>query len=149
MRRLGFHQALRHPRDCDQRCHVAYRSDMKLHEQPHARMYLVGRYAPGVVEVGDQRLTRPAILAPALLHTVWIDAAAALTPEALAPLWPQQPRIVLLGGSGFSSEQLKLLRRALAARDAGLETMDLGAACRTYNVLAQEDRAVAALLFPA
>jgi uncharacterized protein len=26
--------------------------------------------------------------------------------------------------------------------------MDLGAACRTYNVLAQEDRSVAALLFP-
>jgi len=26
--------------------------------------------------------------------------------------------------------------------------MDLGAACRTYNVLAQEDRAVVALLFP-
>lgn len=122
---------------------------MKLHEQQHARIHLVSRYGPGLLEIGSQRITRPAILAPTLLHTAWIDDPATLTPEALAPLWPQEPRIVLLGGTGFTSEQLKLLRRALAARQAGLETMDLGAACRTYNVLAQEERAVAALLFPA
>jgi len=121
---------------------------MKLHEQLPARIHLISRYSAGLVEISGQQLTRPLIVAPALLHTAWIDAAAALTPEALAPLWPQDPRIVLLGGTGFAAEPLKLLRRALAARQAGLEIMDLGAACRTYNVLAQEERAVAALLFP-
>ncbi len=35
------------------------------------------------------------------------------------------------------------------ARKVGLEVMDLGAACRTYNILVQEDRRVAAVLFPA
>jgi uncharacterized protein len=42
----------------------------------------------------------------------------------------------------------RALRPALAARQLALEAMELGAACRTYNVLAQEDRSVAALLFP-
>lgn len=121
---------------------------MKLHEQLPARIHLVSRYSAGLVEIGGQPLSRPFIVAPALLHTAWIGTAAELTPESLAPLWPQEPRIVLLGGTGFPADQLKLLRRALAARQAGLETMDLGAACRTYNVLAQEERAVAALLFP-
>jgi uncharacterized protein len=47
-----------------------------------------------------------------------------------------------------SAASLRALRAPLAARDVALEVMDLGAACRTYNVLAQEDRPVAALLFP-
>ena len=34
----------------------------------------------------------------------------------------------------------------LAARRIGLETMDTAAACRTYNILAQEGRTVAAAL---
>ena len=68
--------------------------------------------------------------------------------ESLAPVWPLEPRIVLLGGSGFLPDGIKALRSALAARQAALEVMDLGAACRTYNVLAQEDRPVVALLFP-
>lgn len=122
---------------------------MKLHEQLPARIHLISRYGAGHVEIGGQKLAAPLIVAPALLHASWIHSAAQLTPESLAPLWPQEPRIVLLGGSGLPAEQLKALRRALATRQAGLEVMDLGAACRTYNVLAQEERAVAALLFPA
>jgi uncharacterized protein len=45
-------------------------------------------------------------------------------------------------------DALRHVGRQLAAKQISLEAMDLGAACRTYNVLAQEDRAVAALLFP-
>jgi uncharacterized protein len=40
------------------------------------------------------------------------------------------------------------LRRMLEARGVALEVMNLGAACRTYNVLAQERREVVAGLFP-
>lgn len=122
---------------------------MKLHEQPPAGIHLISRYGAGMVEIGGRHLTAPHIVAPTLLHDAWITTAADLTAQSLAPLWRVEPRIVLLGGSGFDAGSLKLLRRALAARQAGLEVMDLGAACRTYNVLAQEGRAVAALLFPA
>ena len=38
------------------------------------------------------------------------------------------------------------VRAAFAAADMGLEFMDTGAACRTYNVLLAEDRPVAAAL---
>jgi uncharacterized protein len=121
---------------------------MKLHEHVQPRINLVGRYGAGGVEVNGRLLTRPAILTPAFLHAEWIENAAGLTPDSLAPIWPQEPRVLLLGGAGFAPEQLKALRRMLAAREVALEVMDLGAACRTYNVLAQEERPVAALLFP-
>ena len=87
------------------------------------------------------------VVAPGVLHTDWIDSAAALTMESLSILWPLQPRILLVG-SGMRPGGLRDLRQLLAAREISLDAMDLGAACRTYNVLAQEDRAVAALLFP-
>jgi uncharacterized protein len=121
---------------------------MKLHENIQPRMNLVGRYGPDGIEVNGQKLTGPVIIAPGFLHSQWIADAAGLDADALAPVWPLEPRILLLGGTGFSSAQLLALRRLVAAREVALEAMDLGAACRTYNVLAQEDRAVAALLFP-
>lgn len=121
---------------------------MKLHEHNQARMNLVGRYGPGGIEVNGRQYMRPVILAPGFLHAEWILSSGELDAAALAPVWPQEPRILLLGGAGFASAQLRALRQGLAARQVALEAMDLGAACRTYNVLAQEERAVAALLFP-
>lgn len=121
---------------------------MKLHEHIQRRMNLIGQYGPAGFTVNGEPLAGPIMLAPGFLHTPWIDTAGALDVPALAPMWPLQPRIVLLGGSGFSAGQLRDLRRAAAAREAALEVMDLGAACRTYNVLAQEERPVVALLFP-
>lgn len=121
---------------------------MKLHEHNQLRMNLVGRYGPAGIEVNGRQYTRPVILAPGFVHSVWVATPGELDPAALAPLWPQEPRILLLGGDGFLAAQLKALRQSLVPRQVALEAMDLGAACRTYNVLAQEERAVAALLFP-
>jgi uncharacterized protein len=39
------------------------------------------------------------------------------------------------------------VRAAFLERGVGLEVMQLGAACRTFNVLLQEERRVAAALF--
>lgn len=122
---------------------------MKLHEHIQQRMNLIGRYGAGQIQVNGQSHQRPLIVAPGFLHADWVTDASGLTLDALAPVWPLEPRILLLGGTGFSLQQLRQLRQALAARQIALEAMDLGAACRTYNVLAQEERAVAALLFPA
>jgi uncharacterized protein len=122
---------------------------VKLHEHIRQRTNLIGRYGDGGIEVNGRSLRQPAIVAPGLLHSDWIATAEDLSLESLAPVWPLEPRILLLGGEGFTPPQLKQLRQGLAARQIALEAMDLGAACRTYNVLAQEERAVAALLFPA
>jgi uncharacterized protein len=121
---------------------------MKLHEHIPQRMNLIGRYDAGGVQVNGRAFQRPLIVAPGFLHTEWIADAPSLAIEALAPVWTLEPRLLLLGGGSFSQPQLKALRQGLAARQVALEAMDLGAACRTYNVLAQEERAVAALLFP-
>ncbi len=59
-----------------------------------------------------------------------------------------QPDIVLLGTGPKQFFPSRAIREAFAARRVGLEVMDLGAACRTYNILVQEERRVAAALLP-
>jgi len=120
---------------------------MKLHEQHQPQLNLIRRYGNGAIVVEDREIFAPCVVAPGILHTHWIDTPAALTLDSLSLLWPLEPRILLLG-SDMRPPGLREIRLQLAARDISLESMDLGAACRTYNVLATEDRPVAALLFP-
>jgi uncharacterized protein len=119
---------------------------MKLHEQHQPQLNLIRRYARGIIVVEDREILAPCMVAPGFLHTAWIDSPVSLTLDSLSVLWPLEPRILLLGSDVPAGA--RELRQQLAARDISLESMDLGAACRTYNVLAAEDRPVAALLFP-
>src|SRR5688572_11093660 len=121
---------------------------MKLHEHRQSRMNLITRYGAGEILISGERLTAPCIVAPGFLHRGWIGELGALTLESMEPVWAVEPRIILLGASQDVAVAARALRPALAARQVALEAMDLGAACRTYNVLAQEDRSIAALLFP-
>jgi uncharacterized protein len=123
---------------------------MKLHEHTQARMNLVSRYGTGEILINGESLTAPCIVAPGFLHSSWISDLAGLTLASIGPVWTvqPQPRILLLGALQDATAAARALRRTLAARQVALESMELGAACRTYNVLAQEDRSVAALLFP-
>lgn len=71
-----------------------------------------------------------------------------LTPDGLKAVTEAEdrPEILLVGcGSAFVLPP-ESLRLALKAQGIVLEWMDTAAACRTYNVLAIEERAVAAAL---
>jgi len=74
-----------------------------------------------------------------------------VTPDALRPVVERGGTEILLLGCGIRMRPVPAdLRLALKAAGIGLEPMDTGAACRTYNVLLAEDRRVAAaLLLPA
>ena len=57
-----------------------------------------------------------------------------------------KPELVVFGSGARLRFAPPALYRALIEARIGLETMDIGAACRTYNVLASEGRAVLAAL---
>jgi uncharacterized protein len=63
--------------------------------------------------------------------------------EALLGL---KPELVLFGSGATLRFAHPKLWRALVGARVGVETMDLAAACRTYNVLASEGRNVLAAL---
>ncbi len=122
---------------------------MKLNEDANPGINLIRAYSAEGVSVGAQRLTRPCLIAPQAVIADWAVADLdGLDAESLERLWPLAPQVVLLGTGARQRFPPAAIREAFARRRIALEPMDLGAACRTYNVLAQEDRQVVAALFP-
>lgn len=71
-----------------------------------------------------------------------------LTADAFAPVFAQAREIdfLLLGTGEQRLNPPDDITQAFIAAGIGLEIMDTGAACRTFNVLLQESRAVSAAL---
>ncbi len=75
----------------------------------------------------------------------------ALTPAHFEAVLAMNPEVVIFGSGPRIKFVSPALYRSLIERRIGVETMDSGAACRTYTVLANEGRRVVAaiLLAPA
>lgn len=71
---------------------------------------------------------------------------AELLPEHFDALLGLAPELVIFGSGPKLQFVAPALLRSLIERRIGVETMDTGAACRTYNVLASEGRSVVAAL---
>ena len=122
---------------------------MRLVLDTDPQVLTVRGYAPGEIDVAGQKIRAPCILSRTRLITDWaVPSAAALDLAALEPLLALRPNVVLIGADTAEAGTSTVLRRALEQRGIAFEVMNLGAACRTYNVLAQERREVVAGLFP-
>ena len=122
---------------------------MKLTLEASTRINLIRAYSAAEVRVGEVRLHSSCIITADTVIADWEPRSLEeLSAAHLERLFALQPEVVLLGTGRTQRFPLPAIRAAFAERRVGLEAMDLGAACRTFNVLVQEDRrVVAALLF--
>lgn len=116
----------------------------------HPTANLVTYVGPDGIRVGEQYLTRSVIFSAAELVSPWhVHDVQALDETALAPALALGPEILILGTGQRILFPDTSLFASLARRGIGLEVMNTAAACRTYNVLVNEDRpVVAALILP-
>src|SRR5947208_675947 len=122
---------------------------MDLTPMATAGRQIIQRYAASGFRVSGVIYHGPVLVFPDL--TVAWEAASIpdVTWEMLAPVIEHGGVEILLLGLGRSTSAVPAaLRTALRSAGIALEAMDTGAACRTYNVLAAEDRRVAAALIP-
>ena len=110
---------------------------------------LIRRYGADFIQIGEQEIRASCIVSAATL-TPWPPRSVdEVTVESLAPLFALQPEVVVLSTGSTQKFPRAALRAEFAARRIGLEVMEVGAACRTYNVLVSEERKVlAAVLLP-
>ena len=121
---------------------------MKLTRDARSDVNLIRGYGSGAVQIGERVVSTHCIVAADTLITSFDAASAAELGSAhLERIFALEPELVLLGTGATQSFPSAAVRQAFAQRGIGLEAMDLGAACRTYNVLVQEERRVAAALF--
>ena len=107
----------------------------------------ISGYGPGWVGVNGEKINRSVIISSKGERIEWPSSRFEdLGPDHFAQLAQLDAEVVIFG----SGSRIRFPRAAwlqpLMARRIGIETMDTAAACRTYNILAQEGRSVAAAL---
>lgn len=122
---------------------------MPLAADPRRSPHLILGYDADGVRLRQRVLRSSALVTPEQVIDWPVRSVAELEGPALEALLALGAEVVLLA-TGLKQEfpAPAVLGRAAAA-GIGLEVMDLGAACRTYNVLVADERAVAlALILP-
>jgi uncharacterized protein len=111
---------------------------------------MIDGYPPGGFRVAGTLYQGPMLIWPEG-ETPWsLDRIEDLALAHLDPVRRIDPPVeVLLIGCGPRMTLLpSVLRRQIRESGIGMDAMDTGAACRTYNVLISEGRRAAAALIP-
>jgi uncharacterized protein len=119
---------------------------MKFHlTRPDGRNLITG-YGPGYIAVNRERRTTSLLVLTDQLTEWDVRTHQALSLAAFDRLAGLPVEILLLGTGDRLHFPHPCLTQPLRDAGIGLEVMDTGAACRTYNILLAEDRRVGAAL---
>jgi uncharacterized protein len=120
---------------------------VKLHSDPRPFYNTFTAYGEGFVEVNEKRYSQSILVLPEGDVLPWpvhrFELLVAGDFEAIVQLKPE----ILVFGTGASLRFLHpRMTRQMTAAGIGVETMDMFAACRTYNILMSEERKVTCAL---
>ena len=118
---------------------------MKL-QPDHSEAQTITGYGPGWVGVAGEKITHGVVLGSRGQRLEWAARFEDLGAEHFETLAALGVEVVIFGSGARIRFPKPQWLAALAQRRIGLETMDTAAACRTYNILAQEGRDVAVAL---
>ncbi|MEM8588020.1 MAG: Mth938-like domain-containing protein [Pseudomonadota bacterium] len=114
---------------------------------PGDRMIIEG-YGPGRFRISGQVHETPVIVFLDEVRTWSAAKAGDIDAESLAQAADKGVEVLLIGTGSKMHLLPPDVRRALREQGIGVEVMDTGAACRTFNILMAESRQVAAALLP-
>ena len=120
---------------------------MKLHLETGDARYRITAYRPGEVTVNDEVLTESVVLTASELVRRWPPRSIGqLDASHLQSVLEMAPEVVILGSGARQRFPAPAVLAPLLTAGIGVEVMDTGAACRTFNILVAEGRRVAAAL---
>jgi uncharacterized protein len=108
---------------------------------------VIARHETSRVWVNATEWTTSVVVPARGTPTAWpVERFEHLSAANFEQLLAFEPEVVIFGSGDRLRFVPAALQRSLIERRIGVETMDTVAACRTFNVLASEGRAVAAAL---
>lgn len=120
---------------------------MKLYQDKVADLNMITGYAIDHVMINKVRYDENLILQPSKIVTGWATGGFDALDEAqIARIAAFEAEVVIIGTGARQRFPSPALLRPLISARIGFEIMDLGSACRTYNILAGEGRNAAAAL---
>lgn len=118
---------------------------MRFSEADDSGGYLIEGYGTDWILIAGRQYRRGLILTPSDIIEPWGPASAAdIGAEHLDDLLRPNPRIILLGTGARQVFPDPSIYLGVQGRGIGIEIMSTAAACRTYNILMSEGRAVVA-----
>jgi uncharacterized protein len=121
---------------------------MKFTLEGSSNVNVIRSYSAEEIRIGEHSIRSSCIVTADTLIASWPPATLEeVEANHLEPILELRPELVLFGTGQRLRFAPAAIRSAFAARGIGVESMDLGAACRTFNILVQEERRVAAVLF--
>jgi uncharacterized protein len=121
---------------------------MKFTLEGGSNVNVIRSYSSEELRIGERSVRSSCIVTADALIADWPPTTLdELEVNHLEPILELRPELVLLGTGAQQRFAPAEIRSAFATRGIGIEAMALGPACRTFNILVQEERRVAAVLF--
>ena len=123
---------------------------MPLAEDILTSRHRMTSYSDDSVSINEVVYRQSLVITAESLYSPWpVTGLQDLSEEILAPVIESAPAVVLLGTGSRQRFPEPRIFGFFGERGIGLEVMDNGALCRTFNILVAEDRAVtAAIILP-
>lgn len=102
-------------------------------------------YGDGELKIGEDLYNSSIYITEDAVSTTKLHQITEITPDSISEIISHKPEVIILGHANPHAELPIDTRIFLAKHNIGIECMDLGAACRTFNILLAEGRNVIGL----
>jgi uncharacterized protein len=120
---------------------------MPLAEEIVTSRYRITAYSSDSVTINEVVYRDSLVLSANAIHSPWeVTGIDQIDAASLDPITRLNPEVVLLGTGERQSFPDAKIFAMFGQQGVGLEVMDNGALCRTFNILVAEDRVVVAAI---
>jgi uncharacterized protein len=120
---------------------------MPLAEDIISNRHRITAYDVDTISVNDDIYRQSLVMTADSILCPWpVSTLQHLNPENLVPIFESKPTVVLLGTGKRQMFPDAKIFALFGEQGIGLEVMDNGALCRTFNILVAEDRDVTAAI---
>ena len=120
---------------------------MEFTEDKINAQYVISSWTSETMVINQKSYHQSLIVSPQILITDWpVSSLEQLDTEHVTTILSAKPDIVILGCGNNHPNQRASLLKYFHSSQTGVEMMSTAAACRTYNILAAENRNVVAAL---
>lgn len=118
---------------------------MKFAQDDPDEGYVITAYDSDSVTVNGKPFRQSLIITHLKLHENWpIDSISHLQPDHVDLVLSFNPELIIIGTGNRLVFPAAEMYSSIIKRGIGVDFMDTGAACRTYNILVSEGRDVVA-----
>ena len=124
---------------------LTYTNEMKFAQDSQQDGYVITAYDDNSVSINGKTFSQSLVVASTRLKENWdVADIELLTPNHIEAVLSFQPELIIIGTGNRLIFPAIEIYSGIIEHGIGVDFMDTGAACRTYNILMSEGRDVVA-----